>query len=199
MANGTVKCWGANGTGQLGNNSTTRSRTPVSVSEIDGSSPASTAVSVTAGYAHSCALMANGAVECWGYNFNGQLGDHSTTDSLTPVPIPDIDGSSPASTALSVAAGGNSTCAMMGDGTLKCWGNNTTGKLGDGTTTSSAVPVLVSGITGTTPASTAVSMSVGVDHVCAVIANGEVRCWGNNHYGQLGNNAFGDPSSLRPR
>ena len=196
MANGTVKCWGANGTGQLGNNSTTRSRTPVSVSEIDGSSPASTAVSVTAGYAHSCALMANGAVECWGYNFNGQLGDHSTTDSLTPVPIPDIDGSSPASTALSVAAGGNSTCAMMGDGTLKCWGNNTTGKLGDGTTTSSAVPVLVSGITGTTPASTAVSMSVGVDHVCAVIANGEVRCWGNNHYGQLGNNAFGDPSSL---
>ncbi len=189
MADGTAQCWGSNSYGQLGDNTTTNSPVPVSVSGLTGLTPATTAVSVSTGYAHACALMADGTAQCWGFNTNGQLGDNSTTDSPVPVSVSGITGLTPASTAVSVSSGGNFSCALMADGTAQCWGSNSYGQLGDNSTTDSFVPVSVSGLTGLTPASTAMSVSTGGAHSCALMADGTAQCWGGNGDGELGDNS----------
>ena len=80
----------------------------------------------------------------------------------------------------SIALGGDYSCALLADGTMKCWGSNDYGQLGDGTTTNSTIPVEVSGIT------TATSIAMGRVHSCALLTDGTVKCWGLNDYGQLG-------------
>jgi alpha-tubulin suppressor-like RCC1 family protein len=186
LVNGTVKCWGDNASGQLGDGSTTPSTVPVLVSGITGQSRSSFAVNVTAGGGDTCALMANGTVKCWGYNVDGQLGDGSNSDSSTPVVVQGIDGSSPSKTAVTVHTTGPQTCALMADGTVMCWGRNNYGQLGDNSNTSSNVPVVVSGIDGLSASSTAVSVAAGGYHSCAAMADGSVQCWGSNLHGALG-------------
>ena len=136
---------------------------------------------VDAGQWHTCALLTGGAIKCWGYNYNGQLGDGTTTDSTTPIDVSGI------STATSIALGDSHSCALLTGGAVKCWGyngdnagNGLGGQLGDGTTTDSAVPVDVSGI------STATSIALGTYHSCAVLSGGAVKCWGHNSRGELG-------------
>jgi alpha-tubulin suppressor-like RCC1 family protein len=167
---GGVKCWGRNDVGQLGNNSTTDSTTPVDVNGLT-----SGVVAVSAGQSSTCALTATGGVKCWGYNDFGQLGNNSTTNSSTPV---DVTGLTAGASA--VSAGGAHTCALIG-GALKCWGNDSVGQLGDGTTTNSSTPV---DVTGLAPGVTAVN--AGAAHTCALTSGGGVRCWGDNSNGQLG-------------
>jgi alpha-tubulin suppressor-like RCC1 family protein len=187
IANGTAKCWGSNNYGQLGNNSTTDSPVPVQVLGITGLSPGTTALSVNAGGSHSCAVMADGTAKCWGRNYYGRLGNNSTTNSPVPVPVSGITGLTPATTALSVSTGVDHSCAVMADGTAQCWGRGDYGQLGNGLTTNRLVPVPVSGITGLTPATTALSLTTGSLHSCAVMADGTSKCWGYNSFGQLGN------------
>jgi len=179
LSDGTVKCWGDNFYGQLGNGVHTDSYTPVSVSGI------STATAVAAGDGYTCVVLSNGTVNCWGYNRHGQLGDgkSGTSDinnSDTPVPVIGI------TTATAVAAEGEHTCALLSDGTVKCWGDNEAGGLGDGTTVSNSKPVSVSGI------STAIAVDAGLYHTCAQLSDGTVQCWGFNFYGQLGNGHIAD-------
>src|SRR6266545_456566 len=187
---GTVECWGQNDVGQLGNGSTTNSATPVTVSGI------TTATVVSSGYFHTCAVLQDGTVRCWGDNTYGQLGDGttiippavrggpSTAHSATPVTVSGI------STAVTVsAADGFHTCALLQDGTVRCWGLNYSGQLGNGSTTDSSTPVTVSGI------STAVAVSIGVIHTCASLQDGTVRCWGDNSTGQLGNGSTTNSST----
>ncbi len=97
------------------------SRTPVAVSGI------STATAVVTGYAYSCALLASGAVRCWGMNYEGALGNGSNTDSSVPVTVTGI------STATALAGGDFHACALLASGAVKCWGNDTYGELGNGT------------------------------------------------------------------
>ena len=94
-------------------------------------------IQITAGLAHSCALLANGTEKCWGYNVKGQLGNGTTTNSSVPVVISGLVG------AVQIAAGGVHSCALLANGTEKCWGYNFFGQLGNGTTTDSSVPVAV--------------------------------------------------------
>ncbi|MBT7080241.1 MAG: RCC1 repeat-containing protein, partial [Chloroflexi bacterium] len=181
LSNGAVKCWGFNSKGQLGNGSTTDASSPSAVSGIDGSTYTATAISV--GHLdHACALLDDGSIMCWGENKYGQLGNASTTDSSVPVDVSGIDGST--DTAIAVDTGYQSSCAILDDGSLKCWGRNNYSQLGDGTTTTATSPTDVSGIDGST--ATATKLAVGDYHSCAILDDGSVNCWGRNDYGQLG-------------
>ena len=170
-AAGAVKCWGANRYGQLGDGTTTNRLAPVAVSGL-----ASGVVAVAVGGAHTCALTVGGAVQCWGANSPGRLGDGTTTSRLTPVAVSGLG-----SVAVAVAAGGAHTCALTAAGAVKCWGSNVAGQLGDGSTTDRSTPVQVSGLE-----SGVVAVAAGLVHTCAVTAAGEARCWGFNRFGQLG-------------
>lgn len=131
-------------------------------------------IQITAGKYHTCALLEDETVRCWGYNAYGQLGDGSTTDSTTPVPVSGLSG------AAQIAAGTNHTCALLEDGTARCWGQNNNGQLGDGSTVHRTTPVAVIGLSGAT------QVAAGINHTCAVLEDGTVLCWGGNHNGQLG-------------
>ena len=182
-ATGVVRCWGDNQYGQVGNNSTaTRQVLPVVVSGLAG------VVSLSAGAFHTCALLAGGAVKCWGRNISGQLGDNSTTDRSTPVDVVGLSGG-----VVALDARGFHTCALMVTGAVKCWGNNSFGQLGDGSTTDRAVPGDVVGLGGGITA-----IAAGGSHTCALNQSGGVQCWGLNNAGQVGDGTTTNRSTPVP-
>ena len=187
LEDGTVRCWGAGTVGQLGNGSYNSSTTPVTVTGI------SNAVAITGGSYHFCALLGDHSVKCWGANPYGQLGNGTTSDSASPV---DVSGISNA--AVSVSGGYGITCAVMVDGTARCWGQNQSGQLGNGTTTDSTTPVTVSGLGSVAMIAADGAVWLGAatgTHVCAMKHNGEVWCWGRNGHGQLGDGSTTNRSS----
>jgi alpha-tubulin suppressor-like RCC1 family protein len=175
---GAISCWGGNGAGQLGNGTNTSSAVPVlNAGVVEGA----TAVSAGNGGDFACGI-ASGIAYCWGNNDTGQLGNGTSVASSMPVAVQGL------TTVTSLAAGGASACAIAAaspdagaGGALYCWGDNRYGQLGDGTTTSSQVPVPVTGLTGGV-----VAVSAGVYSACAVLSDGTVDCWGENEMGQLG-------------
>jgi hypothetical protein len=132
-------------------------------------------VALAAGDFHTCAMIAGGAVKCWGRGLFGELGNGILADSPTPVGAVGIVG------AVALAAGANHTCAVVGGGSVKCWGRNYSGSLGNGNAILSSTPVDVVGVRGAT------ALTAGLEHTCALIAGGAIQCWGGNDYGQLGN------------
>ncbi len=170
LTDGSVRCWGYNFYGQLGDGTMTQSSSPVEV-DLGGA----TATRVSVGNSHTCAVLTGGSVRCWGYNFYGQLGDGTTTQSASPMEV-DLGGAM----ATRVSAGRDHTCALLTDGSVRCWGYNGAGQLGDGTTTQSASPVAVLGV------SDATELSAGADHTCVVSASRSALCWGRDGAGQLG-------------
>jgi alpha-tubulin suppressor-like RCC1 family protein len=174
---GGVKCWGDNSFGQLGDGTYLSSPVPVDVSGLTAG-----VMAVAAGDFHSCAITTTGAVKCWGFNGDGELGDGTWDDSSVPV---DVYGLS--SNAVQISAGWSHTCVVMKGGGVKCWGVNLYGQLGDGTTVTSNVPVDVSGI------SQAALVAAGGMHSCLLLTGGGLKCWGDNGVGQLGDGT-NDPS-----
>ena len=172
---GGVKCWGGNSRGQLGNNNApTDSALPVDVSGL------TSGVAAVRGGLHTCALTSGGGVKCWGYNQYGQLGNnYAPTDSAAPV---DVSGFT--SGVAGVSTGNLHTCALTSGGGAKCWGNNSQGQLGNNASNPTAAPVDVAGLTSGVAAVSATGYQT-----CALTTGGGVKCWGNNLYGQLGNNA----------
>lgn len=163
-----------------------------------------TASFLGAGGYHACAVTDSGGVKCWGVNGNGQLGNGSTTGpgtctyydtastetttlacGMTPVDV-----SSLSSGVAKVVSGGYFSCALTTAGGVKCWGSNLYGQLGNGSTTASSVPVNVSGLT-----SGVTALSAGMNHVCALMSAGGVKCWGNNEYGKLGDGSSTGPQT----
>src|SRR4249919_1841539 len=181
-ATGTVRCWGDNSRGQLGDGTTAQRRTPVAVTGL-----ASTVRSIATGNLHTCALTTAGAVLCWGSNAYGQLGDGTTTQRLTPVPVAGLG-----SGVRSIAAGGDHTCAVTTAGAVFCWGDNIAGQLGDGTRAQRNMPVAVSGVS-----SGVQSIALGYYHSCALSTAGAVSCWGYNAVGALGDGSTGDANNDR--
>jgi len=185
---GSVRCWGYNDQGQIGDGTVGGSRAPTVVSGIAGA-----VVQISVGRSHVCARRNNGSLRCWGSNGSGQLGDGTTMSRSAPTT--DVTGLSTA--VARVTTGGSVTCAHAASGMGWCWGDNDHGQLGDNTTVQKATPLAmaVQDVRRTAPA----SFSVGVDNgaeTCAIIGSGEVWCWGDNAYGQLGNGMT--PDSLTP-
>ena len=168
LADSTVKCWGVNTSGQLGDGTTTNRSSPTPVSGL------SNVLKIAVGKNHSCALLKDSTVKCWGLNANGQLGDGTNESRLVPTPVTGLAG------VTSIAVGGFQTCAVLSDQTMKCWGGNTSGELGDGTTVDRSLPTLVPGLAGVT------SVSLGDEHSCVLLADGSVQCCGKNDAGQVG-------------
>ncbi len=143
---------------------------------VNTSPPLQAFVAVSAGSGHTCGLTATGGVMCWGSNFNGQLGDGTTTDRYTPVPVKGLGAGVKA-----VSAGSTHTCALLTSGGIKCWGNNNHGQLGDGTKINRWIPVDVIGLT-----SGVAAIEAGGLDTCAVTIHGGAKCWGANQAGRLG-------------
>lgn len=162
LGSGAVLCWGNNGSGQLGDGTTTARRDPVPVVGLTD------AVDVAAGSTHTCAVRARGEVVCWGSNFYGELGDNSRTQRLVPTPVAWARG-----TPVDVEAGYYHSCARREDGSVVCWGQNGGGLLGDGSeVTHRAAPFPVTAITD------ARALGLAGSHACVLRATGEVACWG---------------------
>lgn len=118
------------------------------------------------GYAHSLALLNDHSVRSWGYNYEGQLGDGTTTDRPAPGADPGLTG------VVAVASGGLHSLALMNDGTVQAWGDNGSAELGDGTIINRPLPVVIGGLKDV------VSLAGGWDHSLALLADGTVVEWG---------------------
>jgi alpha-tubulin suppressor-like RCC1 family protein len=217
LGNGSTKCWGNNIYGQLGQGDyTNRGDEPNEMGNnlvaIDlGTNH--TAMQISAGGGFTCAILNDATVKCWGRNDDGILGTYwcqdeegdvgSCSNSNFPTPVhgygvesgqmgdslPTVNLGS-GRTVKSLSAANSSTCALLDDGTLKCWGNNDYGQLGIGNTTAigtspgqmgeALIPVNLGSGVGIT------SFSSGNFHNCAVVTNNNLKCWGDNHFGELG-------------
>jgi alpha-tubulin suppressor-like RCC1 family protein len=171
---GAVFAWGWNIVGQLGNGNTNGTDVPVKVKLPGGTR----VTGIAAGFAHSLAVTSTGAVLAWGKNYNGDLGNGSTTDSDVPVKV-DL----PAGTKVTaVAAGGEHNLAVTSTGAVLAWGYNADGQLGNSGTGSSDVPVSVSLPTATK----VIAVAAGALDSLAVTSTGAVLAWGYNADGELG-------------
>ncbi len=169
---GALKCWGANGYGQLGDGTTVDKTAPIQVPGLESGVKVVSMSGTT-----TCALLASGAVKCWGDNAYGQLGDGTTEDKHLPVSVLGIP-----SGVQDIAAGVGHTCALLSGGVIKCWGRHDSGQLGDGMDTLS--PTQVAGLT-----SSVQGVAAGDGFSCAILSGGAVECWGKNDLGQLGGNS----------
>ncbi|MCW1969491.1 MAG: hypothetical protein KIH69_015370 [Anaerolineae bacterium] len=238
LSAGTVRCWGSNSFGQLGDGTTTNRSSPVSVAGLTG------VVAITANLGHTCALLSTGSVRCWGDNSLGQLGDGTNTNRLTPVATVALP------TVVAIAAGSVHTCAVTNEtaNNVFCWGSNLAQELGMGMNPpvmSINTPTRSAGFTATaksivanssntcvvtsterllcwgyndatarqlgtmSPAgdspqaieigglnSPVQSVSIGNKLICALLNGGNVKCWGENIFGQVGNPSAANPSLI---
>ncbi len=198
LDDGTAKCWGDGGNGQLGQGST--DNIGDQANDMGDNLPAidlgtgRTATAITAGTSHTCVLSDDGTVKCWGDGGNGRLGQGNTAD-IGDQPgemgdnLPAIDlGTGRTATAL--AAGRRHTCARLDDGTVKCWGEGEFGQLGQGSTDDIGdqpnemgdfLPPINLGA-----GRTATAITAGNAHSCALLDNGTMKCWGIGILGRLG-------------
>jgi alpha-tubulin suppressor-like RCC1 family protein len=133
---------------------------------------------LVAGANHTCAVLADGSLHCWGRNDAGQLGDGTTNDTTRPTVVHEISG------VRSLALGTRHTCvAQMATRTIACWGDNRHHQLANGTVAPSVRPVLIPGVFAI------IQVAAAGDSTCAVLGEGELRCWGANERGQLGDDS----------
>jgi alpha-tubulin suppressor-like RCC1 family protein len=186
IKDGTIWCWGWNQYGQLGNGDKSVDGTTNVVSKVPVQVQGVTqAVAVATGDYHTCAVIKGGTVQCWGWNYRGQLGNGlSGTGVFSAVPT----SVSQLSNALSVVAGENHTCAMLSDSTVSCWGRNDSHQLATGDVAQRETPASVLTGSSTPTALTNVTVLAATqNHTCAIQSTGAIYCWGYDAWGQLGN------------
>ncbi|MGH2840506.1 MAG: RCC1 domain-containing protein, partial [Solirubrobacteraceae bacterium] len=212
LDDGNVRCWGLGEFGQLGYGPGPNGATPPSIGDSENPGEAGpvnlgahTATAITAGAFHTCAILDDASVRCWGLGSNGQLGYGATSAVLDPSTVGSVN-LGVGRTATAISAGFAHTCAVLDDGNVRCWGLNEFGQLGYGNKTSigdTETPA-AAGPVDLGPERTATAISAGGEHTCAVLDDGNVRCWGSPLDGQLGYAnllAVGDdesPASIAP-
>ena len=172
VSDGGVLCWGDDLYGQLGQppEAGIVNPTPVVVAHL----PA--AKSIGAGWYHTCAVLLDGGIECWGRNNLGQLGPDAAPETPTPVRLP-------VPAAVSVAGGADHTCALLTSGQVWCWGYDQDGELGNGSSQTIGAPTPVDHLAD------AQAIALGAYESCALLASGAIACWGQNGSGDLGYDA----------
>ena len=175
-SDGIVWTWGNNGSGQLGDGTTTNRSSPVQVPGLTG------VVAVAAGAVSTYAVKSDGSVWAWGGNSYGQLGDGTTTSSSSPVQMQGLSG------VVAIAAADWGIYVVKSDGSVWALGWNNYGQLGDGTTTDRSLPVQVPGLSGV------VAIAASEFSTYAVKSDGTVWAWGGNFSGQLGDGTTTDQS-----
>ncbi len=184
VSGGQTYCWGSNDFGELGigTTSTIGTYSPVAVQDV------ATANRLAASF-HSCITTWSGSIQCWGFNYAGELGDGTKDNQSKPVDAAGI------TRATAIVAGGGHTCATLNTQAVQCWGENGLGQLGNGANATSVTPVAVSDLAGVT------MIASELDFTCALtLASGisGVKCWGANPWGQLGDGTASDTGSSTP-
>lgn len=171
MVDSTVKCWGANNFGQLGLGNSNGTVVPTTVPGLTN------VVNIVLGYSHTCALLKDGKVKCWGNYDTGQISSYAINYSNVPLEVSGLNN------VVQLTTGDNHICARISDGSVKCWGNNIHGQLGRGNTlTANNVNDHIAGLSGEIIR----SLDIGYEHSCVTTTNGQIKCWGDNKNGQLG-------------
>jgi alpha-tubulin suppressor-like RCC1 family protein len=206
---GKVRCWGSNDFGQLGLGHTDYigdNEDPKDAPFLVLDGPGDPVLRIDAGSIHSCALLSSGKLFCWGSNGQGQLGNwaggSNVGDNEAPNPAGEVRVLEVGDQVLGMALGNSHTCARLAAGKVRCWGDGSFGALGSGNTSQ----------LGGSPGQKAPFVDVGgpaldlvggLQHVCALLNGGRVRCWGNNQFGQLGigstQNIGDNPGEMPPQ
>lgn len=183
-SDGTLASWGLNNYGNLGNNDTADSHTPVAV-DATGVLAGKTVIAISTGSSHSLVLCSDGTMAAWGNNSDGELGDGTADNSSVPVAVT-TSGVLNGKTVVAISAGTNHSLALCSDGTVAAWGYGYYGSLGNNDEASSSVPVLVD-TSGALAGKTVTSISAGGFHDLALCSDGTVVAWGSGGNGELGN------------
>jgi alpha-tubulin suppressor-like RCC1 family protein len=191
LDDGSARCWGAGEFGKLGNGRKADQLLPVTALGMDASAPLTQVEELALGVHHTCALLQDKTVRCWGHNAYGQLGSGEKTASGLVTVRASATADEPLSTVTQVAAGGFQTCAVLEDGSVRCWGKGQDGQLGNGKSGAASGALIASTVLSaqdpSKPLSAIRQVSVGYWHACAVSNSGTAFCWGSNETGQLGN------------
>jgi uncharacterized repeat protein (TIGR02543 family) len=183
---GRVFMWGANGSGQLGDGTTTDKEVPTEITSNFSLATGEKVMSLSLGYTHSSALTSTGRVFMWGGNGSGQLGDGTTTDKNVPTEITSNFSLRPNDKIIGLSLGGAYSSALSAMGRVFVWGWNELGYLGDGTSTSRSIPTEITTGFSLFVGETIISLSKGSTHASALTSTGRVFMWGDNQYGYLG-------------
>ena len=204
LSDGAVRCWGSNEVGELGHGNDMTigdDEHPWAGGDLQLSGPAQ---QIAVGGAHACALLASGEVQCWGHGNDGSLGygslDHIGDDEV-PAAVGTLDLDEPA---LQLFVSWRHNFVLLAGGRLRCWGFNIAGNLGYGHTQTIGDDETLAGLGDVSLGGEVVDVSLGLETSCAILAGGDLRCWGNNYanvLGYAGIDLVGDdelPSDLPP-
>ena len=177
----TAQCWGHGGAGKVGDNNTGGHNVTLAQNVLSATGDKLDGVqTIASGSQHSCALLLDGNVKCWGEGSLGQLGDANSQDSGLPVDVF-------TSNIQQLAIGGEHSCALTHNRYVQCWGSNSNGQIGQASQVANVTyPYTVSGLTNERGEPDTIAISAGERHNCALSAMGTVRCWGNGSWGKLG-------------
>jgi cysteine-rich repeat protein len=186
LIDGNVRCWGRSLEGQLGYGNTLTigdNETPANAGNIN---LGGAAIQIAAGDDHTCVILDNNAVRCWGRGFSGALGYGNISnigDNETPASAGDVN---LGGVAVQLTAGGFHTCALLDNGAIRCWGDSGGGQLGYGNTTDIGDNEAPAAAGDVSLGGSAIQVAAGDFHTCALFTTGDLRCWGLANQGQLG-------------
>ena len=190
LVGGGVKCWGYGYYGQLGyGNRRDRGDEAGEMASLGTVNLNASAIAIAAGKFHTCAILAGGAVKCWGRGDYGQLGYDSTEDKGDGAgEMARLGTVNLSASAIAIAAGGEHTCAVLAGGGVKCWGRSQYGQLGNEDSTDSIGDAAgeMAGLGTVNLNASAISVTARDHHTCATLVGGGVKCWGRGADGQLG-------------